>query len=289
MTKRKEREVRLSRYSAGAIVFATFFAVWTADAPAAESRHWPQATWYTVIARRGDTLSELAARYDVSAAAVARLNRLELRSEIVRGEMLRIPAGSRATREAVLSDALGLTVPNYAPPPKSSGVASYIQPRDRVSVGDLTSPESSAVVAATITSVPQDQPSFAPTPQFVWPVTGPVISPFGPDGDGGRNDGINVAVALGAPIHAAAAGTISYAGDGLKDYGNLILIVHPRGYVTAYAHAQSIAVSRGQHVEKGQVIGTAGETGAVDRPQLHFEIRRGVKPVNPGLLLAAAR
>ena len=114
-----------------------------------------------------------------------------------------------------------------------------------------------------------------------------MISSFGLASDGERNDGINIAAMLGAPIHAAASGTVTYAGDGLKDYGTLILIAHPGGYVTAYAHAQNISVARGDRVEKGQVIGTAGETGGVDRPQLHFEIREGLKPLNPVRLLAA--
>jgi murein DD-endopeptidase MepM/ murein hydrolase activator NlpD len=138
-------------------------------------------------------------------------------------------------------------------------------------------------------SVHQDWPSTGRVPLFAWPVAGPVIARFGPDGDGERNDGINIAAGLGAPIHAAAAGTVIYAGDELKDYGLLILIAHAGGYVTAYAHAQKIVVSRGEHVAKGQVIGAAGESGGVDRPQLHFEIRRNVRPVNPGLLLAARR
>jgi murein DD-endopeptidase MepM/ murein hydrolase activator NlpD len=114
-----------------------------------------------------------------------------------------------------------------------------------------------------------------------------VISAFGPAGNGERNDGINIAAMLGAPIHAAAAGTVTYAGDELKDYGNLILITHQGGYVTAYAHVQTLMVTRGDHVDKGQIIGEAGETGGVDRPQLHFEIRKGIKPLNPVQLLAA--
>ena len=117
---------------------------------------------------------------------------------------------------------------------------------------------------------------------------GSIISGFGRHGAGERNDGINIAAELGEPIHAAASGTVTYAGN-LKDYGNLILIAHADGYTTAYAHADSISVERGDHVEKGQVIGTAGETGGVDRPQLHFEIRHFVKPVDPGLLLVASR
>ena len=94
---------------------------------------------------------------------------------------------------------------------------------------------------------------------------------------------------LGTPIRAAASGTVTYAGNELKDYGNLVLIKHAGGYVTAYAHADRLLVRRGDFVAKGQVIGYAGQTGDVSTPQLHFEIRHGTTPVNPRSCLARAR
>ena len=124
-------------------------------------------------------------------------------------------------------------------------------------------------------------------PNFVWPVSGDVISNFGAATNGERNDGINIATEAGTPIHAAAAGTVTYSGNELKDYGNLVLIKHEDGYVTAYAHADKLIVSRGDYVTKGQVIGYAGRTGDVSSPQLHFEIRHDTQPVNPRPLLMA--
>ncbi len=124
---------------------------------------------------------------------------------------------------------------------------------------------------------------------FAWPVAGPVISDYGASISGERNAGINIATPYGTPIHAAAAGEISYAGNELRGYGNLVLIKHDDGYVTAYAHAERIVVNRGDYVAKGQVIGYAGQTGDVTSPQLHFEIRKGVQPVNPHSLLVASR
>ena len=121
---------------------------------------------------------------------------------------------------------------------------------------------------------------------FAWPASGKVISSFGTTTNGERNDGINIATPMGTPIHAAASGTVSYSGDELKDYGNLLLIKHPGGYVTAYAHADQLLVRSGDTVTKGQVIGYAGRTGDVSTPQLHFEIRHGTTPVNPGSYLA---
>jgi murein DD-endopeptidase MepM/ murein hydrolase activator NlpD len=127
--------------------------------------------------------------------------------------------------------------------------------------------------------------AVSPNPAFVWPVNGKVISSFGTTNGGERNDGINIAAAQGTPIHAAAGGTVSYAGDELKDYGNLVLIKHADGYITAYAHADRLIVAKGETVTKGQVIGYAGHTGDVSTPQLHFEIRRGTQPVDPSSLL----
>ena len=133
---------------------------------------------------------------------------------------------------------------------------------------------------------PQAPPAAVqPAQKFLWPVKGPVISPFG-ESPNGRNDGINISAERGAPIFAAEAGTVTYVGNELKGYGNLILIKHDNGFVTAYAHADTVLVQRGEHVERGQVIGSAGDTGDVSRPQLHFELRIGTRPVDPTPYLA---
>jgi murein DD-endopeptidase MepM/ murein hydrolase activator NlpD len=134
-----------------------------------------------------------------------------------------------------------------------------------------------------------DSDTQAANAHFIWPLHGRVISEFGRTISGARNDGINIAASDGEPIHAAADGIVTYAGNDLKSYGNLALIRHAGDYVTAYAHADRFLVSRGDHVAKGQVIGYAGSTGDVSSPQLHFEIRRGVEPVNPRPLLGPLR
>ena len=131
------------------------------------------------------------------------------------------------------------------------------------------------------------QRSLAPLPAPVadgklrWPVKGRVIAGFGPRNDGTHNDGINISVPLGTDVHAAENGAVAYAGSELKGYGNLILVRHENGLVTAYAHASEILVKRGDRVSRGQVIAKAGKTGAVDQPQLHFEVRRDQTPVDP--------
>jgi murein DD-endopeptidase MepM/ murein hydrolase activator NlpD len=117
--------------------------------------------------------------------------------------------------------------------------------------------------------------------RFQWPIAGRIVLEFGAGEGGERNDGINIAAAPGEPIRAAASGTVSYVGNELKGYGNLILIRHDGNYITAYAHAQAFTVGRGDVVGAGQVIGYVGSTGDVSSPQLHFEIRDGVRPVDP--------
>ena len=122
--------------------------------------------------------------------------------------------------------------------------------------------------------------------RFIWPLSGHIIDDYGADVHGDRNDGINIAVPDGTPIRAAASGQVSYAGNELRGYGNLVLIRHDDGYITAYAHAKSIVVARGDYVQKGQIIAYAGQSGDVTSPQLHFEIRKDTKTINPRSAIA---
>jgi murein DD-endopeptidase MepM/ murein hydrolase activator NlpD len=125
-------------------------------------------------------------------------------------------------------------------------------------------------------------------PQFRWPVRGRVISGFGPIPNGQQNDGINLAVPEGTQVRAAEDGVVAYSGNELKGYGNLVLVRHSDGYVTAYAHASELMVKRGDNVKRGQVIAKSGATGSVNAPQLHFEIRKGSSPVDPTKYLPGA-
>jgi murein DD-endopeptidase MepM/ murein hydrolase activator NlpD len=125
-------------------------------------------------------------------------------------------------------------------------------------------------------------------PSFRWPVRGRVITGFGPKPNGLQNDGINVAVPEGTPVKSAEDGVVAYAGNELKGYGNLVLVRHSNGFVTAYAHASEIMVKRGDQIRRGQVIAKSGQTGNVSSPQLHFEIRKGSTPVDPTQYLNGA-
>jgi murein DD-endopeptidase MepM/ murein hydrolase activator NlpD len=140
------------------------------------------------------------------------------------------------------------------------------------------------------TTAPATQP--APTPEnvtppprgsgkFLWPVNGKVVSVFGVKEGGQHNDGINIAAPLGTPVHAADNGVVAYAGNELRGFGNLLLIRHADGWVSAYAHCDALLVKRGDQVKRGQVIARVGQTGAVSSPQLHFELRKAGTAVDP--------
>jgi murein DD-endopeptidase MepM/ murein hydrolase activator NlpD len=150
-------------------------------------------------------------------------------------------------------------------------------------------PEQQPQQAAVVTPG-DDTPAPTPiksdaSPGFRWPVKGRVIAGFGPKPNGQQNDGINLAVPEGTPVKAAEDGVVAYAGNELKGYGNLVLVRHSNGYVTAYAHAKELLVKRGDQVKRGQVIANSGQTGNVDTPQLHFEVRKGPAPLDPMPLL----
>ena len=122
--------------------------------------------------------------------------------------------------------------------------------------------------------------------RFLWPVEGPLLSRFGAKPDGRHNDGINVAVPVGSAVRAAQDGVVAYAGNEIGGYGNLVLIRHRGGWMTAYAHNDSLLVRKGDAVRRGQVISRSGKSGRVSRPQAHFEIRRHGEPQDPLRLLS---
>ncbi len=150
-------------------------------------------------------------------------------------------------------------------------------------------PQSARLASAT-TKVEEAPAAEAPVkaseatgalPTFRWPVRGKVITSYGAKTNGKSNDGINLAVPEGTPVKAAEDGVVAYSGNELKGYGNLVLVRHSNGYVTAYAHASELMVKRGDTIKRGQIIAKSGQSGEVGSPQLHFEIRKGSSPVDP--------
>jgi murein DD-endopeptidase MepM/ murein hydrolase activator NlpD len=224
----------------------------------------------------GETLSSVAHRYGHSRSAIAKANNITPDTKLRIGQQLTIP-GAKPTRVAAGNPVHSPPAPVGRHLPAVS--APHSQPPQRVATAEAGAPLAAAEPAAAKTEALTE--SSSSTGGFRWPVRGRVIAGFGPEPNGQHNDGINLAVPEGTSVKAAEEGTVAYAGNELKGYGNLLLVRHGNGFVTAYAHASELLVKRGDQVKRGQIIARAGQTGSVSSPQLHFEIRKGATPVDP--------
>ena len=242
-----------------------------AAAPAAAPK--PVATVVTTpgsthVVNRGDTLMSVARVNKVSVAELALANKLPANASLKLGSRLTVP-GTRSVAAA-----------GPAPLAAPVAVAAVVQePVQKVRMATTTTPPE--VAAAVPESPVKAAEATGALPTFRWPVRGRVIAGYGAKTNGKSNDGINVAVPEGTPVKAAEDGVVAYSGNELKGYGNLILVRHSNGYVTAYAHASELMVKRGETIKRGQVIAKSGQSGEVGSPQLHFEIRKGSSPVDP--------
>lgn len=212
----------------------------------------------------GDTLYSIARRHGVSPGELAKSNGIGADGTVKLGTTLTIPSATGVAPHET-------QVASLEPQPTPEKVMTDAAPEVRTA----TVEPPAAVVQ------PADGVSSAGASGFRWPVRGRILSGFGKQADGARNDGINLAVPAGTPVHAAEEGTVIYAGNELEGYGNLILIQHKDDWVSAYAHNESINVKRGDTVKRGQTIASVGKSGSVDTPQLHFELRKKSKPVDP--------
>jgi murein DD-endopeptidase MepM/ murein hydrolase activator NlpD len=155
----------------------------------------------------------------------------------------------------------------------------------------VTPPPSSGQIIAASPPPTEAEITAAGRGRFVWPLQGDTISDFGVKGTGQRNDGVNIRAPQGTPVRAAAAGEVVYAGNQVPGFGNLVLVKHADGWVTAYAHLSTTEVKMRQQVAQGATLGAVGQTGGVPEPQLHFEVRYAptpkdkARPVDPGLVL----
>ncbi len=165
-----------------------------------------------------------------------------------------------------------------AKPAKSAGKTQDGAANDIAASPEVTGPGSQRV-ASSNDQLPTPEPMSGNS--FRWPVKGRVIAEFGARPDGGHNDGVDLAVPQGTSVKAAENGVVAYAGNELKGYGNLVLIRHANNWVSAYANNEEILVKRGDKVTRGQTIAKAGATGSVSQPQVHFELRKGSRPVDP--------
>jgi len=238
----------------------------------------PKAGGSVHVVKAGETLMSISRGTGVSVAALAKTNRIDTSKKLSVGDRLTIPQGGHQVAAA-------------NPPPAPKVAEPRTAPAEKIKVASAA-PIQTAHVAkeeprTTETAVKTAEPSGA-MPSFRWPVRGRVIAGFGSKPNGTQNDGINLAVPEGTPIKAADDGVVAYAGNELKGYGNLVLIRHSNGFVSAYAHASELLVKRGDTIKRGQVIAHAGQTGNVTSPQLHFEIRKGSTPVDPTQFLGGA-
>lgn len=239
----------------------------------------------------GETVYAISRRYDVSIKELVRLNGVGSPFTIKTGQTLLLPDSQEEERQSPRSALAAAS--GAAKPPKSAafagkGGAARVAANIPPSAKDLAPPpRAKPVLLPPSTNIPR--PSRLSGKGFIWPVSGRVISRFGAKGRGLHNDGINIAARRGTPIRAAQNGVVAYRGNELRGFGNLILVKHAKGYMTAYAHTERILVKRGQRVKRGQIIARVGSSGAVDRPQLHFEIRKSRRAVNPAKYLRKRR
>jgi murein DD-endopeptidase MepM/ murein hydrolase activator NlpD len=229
---------------------------------------------------RGDTLYSISRRYGVDMYELAQANRLESSFTIQVGQELRIPAVPQAATAPSTAAAGGLQVEELTPPPstREGPAVTMLTPTEPAAVPPPTPPAEPTQPPA---AVAPDLPPVAGGEGFIWPARGQVVLEFGPKAKGLHNDGINIEAPRGAPVHASASGVVAYAGNELRGFGNLLLIKHADGWVTAYAHNDELLVKRGDTVKRGQVIARIGATGNVTKPQLHFELRKGRQAVDP--------
>jgi murein DD-endopeptidase MepM/ murein hydrolase activator NlpD len=227
---------------------------------------------------RGDTLLSIARHNHIPVAELAKANGLAPQAKLKLGTRLTVPgAKTAAVGPAVQPAAVAAAQPAAAlAPPATKMAAVTAGPPQTARLAQATAkveePAESPLKAAEATGA---------LPTFRWPVRGKVITSYGAKTNGKSNDGINLAVPEGTPVKAAEDGVVAYSGNELKGYGNLVLVRHANGYVTAYAHASELLVKRGDAIKRGQVIAKSGQSGEVGSPQLHFEIRKGSTPVDP--------
>lgn len=236
----------------------------------------------THVVRPGETLFAVGRAYDLNPFTIAEHNRLSEPYALKVGQTLRIPSnGAVAARrdERPASSGRPMTLDQQMAE-RQDAQRQGTQQRDSELQLEQQARAPEANTAPQSQGAPEQRDgSMAST--FRWPVKGRVISTFGEKPTGMRNEGINIAVPEGTSVRAAGSGIVAYAGNELKGYGNLVLIRHDGGWVTAYAHNKELFVNRGDSVERGDVIANAGQTGSVKSPQVHFEVRKGATAVDP--------
>lgn len=255
-----------------------------------------------VIVGPGDTLYSLSRKFATPVNDLAVMNKLSAPFALRVGQKLRVPRLDGVPVRAVVTSTPdvkpgGATTskkPHTAPAPKktddkkSADKKSTAKPSSTPKTGTTLAAPAAVARPKKISSDPAKKlPAIAgrSSSKFTWPVRGKILSQFGAKSGGLFNDGINIGASRGATVAAAENGVVAYAGNEVKGMGNLVIIQHSDGWMTVYAHMDSMTVRRGTRVKVGQKIGTVGATGKVSKPQLHFEIRKGTRAYNPSTYL----
>lgn len=237
--------------------------------------------------REDDTIAGISRTYSVSPSQLVRLNDLTAPYRLTAGQILRLPTpttNQEFSRYAVLK-ATSSSARVYGVEREVLGESRLgrenngviIKPKPKAKVQ-----KASATTRAKISQkISKKIPKRSGNGKFMRPVEGKILSSYGPKKNGLHNDGINIKAARGAPVRAAENGRVVYVGDDLEGYGNLVLVKHADRYMSAYAHLGKSLVKKGDAVKRGQSLGTVGSSGQVDSPQLHFEIRKGTKALDP--------
>ncbi len=281
--------------------------------PATVTRNAQSVAASVYIVRSGDTLYRIGNQTGAGAEAIAKANSLTAPFALQAGQKLRIPAGqfhrvaagetgiaiARAYNAAwadlvtlnALTEPFVLRSGQYLRLPDAAVTAdvaqadpqtiadAFVLDIDTIATGSQPAKPEQGRSPSTLSSPIAKPTGFAGT--FGWPLAGNVVSRFGSKGGGQVNDGLNIAAALGTNVAAAGDGVVVYAGNEIAVFGGLVMIDHGDGWMTAYGHLGKLAVTRGAKVKRGHLLGSVGDTGYVSTPQLHFEIRKDRKPVDP--------
>jgi murein DD-endopeptidase MepM/ murein hydrolase activator NlpD len=240
----------------------------------------------THIVERGETLYSVSRRYNVDTRSLALLNSMSRPWTIYPGDELLLPplARDQGRRTMPAPVPVAVTPAPVVPAPSSPSIkppapkAAAAPPPKSIPTPAKDKPAS----PSKTTPAPKPATEAPASPRdFIWPVSGELLKDYGVGEDGLRNDGVNIGVPKGTKVKAAADGEVVYAGSELVGFGNLILIRHAGGWVSAYAHAETVLVKEGEMVRQGEAIAEAGATGNASVPQVHFELRKGREPVDP--------
>jgi murein DD-endopeptidase MepM/ murein hydrolase activator NlpD len=272
----------------------------------------PATSSKAYVAQSGDTLAGISKRFNVSVKALAAENDLRATASVKKGQKIVLPDGYKdkgpikttttVTKQAPVEPSNTYARAETPTPTRPSApigatpsgpvpyTPSYSRPSAPIAAQPVTPPSTRPIIES---SVPPTESEIIASGKgkFAWPVRGEIISNFGVKGTGQRNDGLDIRASQGTPVLSAADGKVAYAGNQVPSFGNLVLVKHADGWVTAYAYLSSINVKMQQDVRQGEQLGAVGATGGANEPQLHFEMRYAptvkdkAKPVDPGLVL----